>query len=340
MKNSRAIAIFAPLLLASGCTHLPFEAGGAMPPLAPLARAAAALETPEFPSWGFRISGPGADDSETIRHERFLFTTYDDAAGKCVVVAGEIYLPVAGEAGRRFPLIASSPILGGAQSDYFDCRVFGRWACAEGFASYFLYQDEILLLPSSGAIAIERTLESWVEAMRKALAALLARYPLDAARLGTFGVSLGGIRTVILAAREPRFRANVVCLAGADLAAVVADSGESLVERYLARRSEALLAPPEAVVADWRANMHADPLLVAGAIAPESALLFLARFDDKVPAAAGWRLYEALGRPETRISPLGHYTSILLLPWAARHSFRFYARRFAEAEPPESAPGR
>ena len=44
--------------------------------------------------------------------------------------------------------------------------------------------------------------------------------------------------------------------------------------------------------------------------------------------ASGWELYKALGRPEVRISPLGHYTSILVLPWATRNSIRFFERRF------------
>jgi hypothetical protein len=49
-----------------------------------------------------------------------------------------------------------------------------------------------------------------------------------------------------------------------------------------------------------------------------------------VPARYGERLCEALGFPRTRRLPLGHYTSVLALPFVRGETVAFLAERFGE----------
>lgn len=280
---------------------------------------------------GARLDAWVHDDSdEDFRVDRFRLTSYCDALGEFVEVEGETFLPRSSlaEGGQPVPLIAVSPILGGAKGGYLECRIFGRIAAREGWASFFFFQEKTLLKPFQHATDFERILRSWSRCMIRCTDKLLARYPLDPNRLGTFGISLGGIRNVGLIAAEPRFRANVVMIAGADMASVFAQSQEHLVLRYLARRTEVAGVEAPRIYRDFKTQFVSDPGALAPEIDPESVLLFLARWDDKVPIKNGWELYHAMGRPECRTSPLGHYTSILVLPWAIRHSTGFFHRRF------------
>ncbi|MEM7262345.1 MAG: hypothetical protein AAF488_10180 [Planctomycetota bacterium] len=303
-----------------GCSHRPYrpvELPERQPPPVSL--------RPTFGGWNFasQVIDNRSDDVATV--ETFSFETYDDVAGQVVRVTGEWYRPTTIE---RPPLIAVAPILGGAIGNYLECRIFGRLAAGEGYASYFLHQDERLLKPFEHATDLERRTRSWVRSMIKALDLLLDRYPLDETRLGSFGISLGGIRSILLAGAEPRFSAHVVCMAGGDLVRILGESRERLVREYLTLRSAALRVSRERVLSDFTANFVSDPLRIAPSVDPESVLFFVARHDDKVPTETGWLLHDALGRPECRTSPLGHYTSIVVLPWAIGHSYNFFAKRF------------
>lgn len=284
------------------------------------------------------------DSEEAYRVDRFRLRTFCGIRGGFVTAEGELFLPRASLEGGapEVPFIAVSPILGGAKGAYLECRIFGATAAEQGWASFYLFQDKILLKPYQDATDFEGLLRSWTRTMIKATDALLAHYPLDPERLGTFGISLGGIRNVVLAAAEPRFRANVIMIAGGELSQVFAHSQEHLVLRYLARRCEVAGVRAPQIYRDFRANFVSDPVRVASSIDPESVLLFLARWDDKVPIENGWALYEALEQPECRTSPLGHYTSILVLPWAIHHSTRFFREKLqvvATGLPGEELPG-
>ncbi|MFN0059428.1 MAG: alpha/beta hydrolase family protein [Planctomycetota bacterium] len=284
---------------------------------------------PSFAAWGFSAKERADLATPTLRVIAFTLESYCDAAGRYHTIHGELYLPTGA---GLFPLIAVSPILGGAWTDYLDCRMFGAAAVRSGYGAYFLHQDAVLLKPRTGAVELERSLRCWVTDMIVTLDELVAHYPIDARQLGTFGLSLGAIRNVLLAAAEPRFRAHVFGIGGGGMWRLLRDSGEKNVRRYIARRSECLQRPEQEVLAELRRGVLSEPLLLARTIDPRHVLMFLAQQDHTVPYACGLHLYDALGQPELRLSPLGHYTSILLLPWVSRWAMDFYRRRFTATE--------
>ena len=146
--------------------------------------------------------------------------------------------------------------------------------------------------------------------------------------LGSFGISLGAIKNVILIAVEPRLRANVLCLGGCDLASILLESKEGAVERYVRRRLENEGILREELASDIREELVTPPRSVASSISNDRVLLFLGCLDNKVPYENGLLLRERLGDPETYVVPFGHYTSILAAPYAAKRGFAYIWRRF------------
>ncbi|RMG07525.1 MAG: hypothetical protein D6731_23660, partial [Planctomycetota bacterium] len=152
--------------------------------------------------------------------------------------------------------------------------------------------------------------------------------------IGAYGVSLGGITTVCLAAAEPRVRAAVAVMAGGDLAAVIARS----VERECVRlaRANGVESPDDAkAVAAFEARarpiLQTEPYALAPYVDPRRVLLFSTRRDTSVPTVTQERLWEALGRPERDSLPTGHYSAILYLPWILSRAREFLRRRLGAA---------
>jgi hypothetical protein len=189
--------------------------------------------------------------------------------------------------------------------NYLACRVFAHWAAREGFSSFYVHQDEIILTADRDGIVLERLWRDSTLDNIKALD-LLAQLPeVDAERLGSLGISLGAIRNVVLLAVEPRLRANVLCLGGAGLSKILATSRENLVLRYIRGREAADGITREQVGQDLDAFVRSDPAVFAPYVANDRTLLFLGAIDNKVPYAAGLDLYEGLGRPEALLHPVG-----------------------------------
>jgi hypothetical protein len=272
--------------------------------------------------------------------ERYLFTfqTYSEVYLDFRVVEGEYWRTMRSPSGSRAPLIVDSPILGGAKDGYLADRLFSKWATKAGLSTFYLHQDADILSAERDAFELDRLLRENIISYRKALDLLLRERPeTDPVRLGSFGISLGALKNVVLIAVEPRLKANVLCLAGGNLPRILVESRERMVTRYLERRRARDGLEPEAVAAELRRDLLAEPLLFAKYIPPEAALLFLGTLDDKVPYATGLELREALGRPALRTFPLGHYTGLLAAPFAARRGFAWMKERLgASAEPREA----
>lgn len=302
----------------SGCRHVPMvsDPRSAAPPIDHL--------VPAFGAWGLETESRPERSSDDIAVEEFQFRTYDDVSGEFAVVRGEVWLPRQVE---RPPLVVISPILGGYHTEYLECRWFADAAAGRGYASFFLYQDEIILKPDLDGTDLERSLRTAVRDEIKAIDVLATRYSFDGERIASLGISLGGIRAVLLAAAEPRIRAHVICIAGSGLHEIIRDSAEGLVQDYVEERSRLTGLPAPQLFRELEAHLISDPSRVAASVDPRSVLLFLARFDRHVPIDNGYQLHEALGRPELRMSPFGHYSSILLILWVARHTFDFYDAR-------------
>jgi hypothetical protein len=295
---------------------------------------------PRHPALGFRLD-PGAQ-TETLRRSRFHFQVYCDVLGDFREVTGELYssLVAGGAPGQvpngahtdRHPLVALSPILAGPIDDYRACRYVAGRLSAAGISAFWVHQEDVILDGRRDAVDFEARLRQNLRDYEVAIDLLSSLPEVDPARLGSFGISLGAIKNVVLIAVEPRLRANVLCLAGGRFDQVLRGSQESLVKKYLEGRLRLDGLSEEAVAAEVQRELVAEPAFWAQGVGSDRVLLFLGCLDNKVPYESGLRLRGALGGPETFVLPLGHYTSVLALPWAVGTAIVWMNARW---DPPE-----
>jgi hypothetical protein len=262
----------------------------------------------------------------------FHFDTFSEMDGDFKRVDGKYYRSLKASERKKGPLLIMAPILAGAADDYLACKIFSRWAAANGMSSFYVYQEEDILIPKRDGVELERLFRENVQDNIKTLDLLLERPEVDPKRLGTFGISMGAIKNVILMAVEPRLEGNVLCMAGADLGQIVLSSKEKRVVEYVRERCRREGITPEEIASDIRCQLKAEPGRWAETVSNERVLLFLGIFDNKVPYSSGLLLREKLGNPETYILPLGHYTSMISATFAAHHAFTFLKRRFGLEE--------
>jgi hypothetical protein len=169
-----------------------------------------------------------------------------------------------------------------------------------------------------------------VSRQRQVVDAFLASGRADAQRLATFGISAGAILNAVTAGADGRFAAHVFALAGGPLADVLVESDEGSLERLVAKAVECEGAPEERLRERLRETIRSDPVALASRVRREDVLMFVARFDRAVPTRWQKTLWRALGEPERVDLPLGHYTSILALPWVRSRTVSFLERRFED----------
>lgn len=106
---------------------------------------------------------------------------------------------------------------------------------------------------------------------------------LDTNRIALFGISMGGIRGVLLTAVDSRIKAATIGLAAGDLPYVLTHSKD----RGTIRRREAFMRQhnltPAEMESELRQAITCDPKTFAAHIDPRKVLLVLARFDRVVP---------------------------------------------------------
>ncbi len=174
--------------------------------------------------------------------------------------------------------------------------------------------------------------------LRRALDWLETRPEIAADRIGVVGLSLGAIGGAIALGIDPRLKAGVLILGGADPARLIWTSWLTWLLRWrLARRGWA-----EARLRDrWRAL---DPVTFAAGARGKAIYMINARFDFVIPRASATELWEALGRPPIEWLPTDHYTAYFLRRRILDHTLTFLSRALAEGDaarpptPPKSGP--
>jgi len=231
---------------------------------------------------------------------------------------------------RRSPVILILPIAGG--TDYRAEEIFARHFTRHGFAAIIAHRWNMPREFDAGTV--DRWLRVSVEENQMALDWVESRPELDAGRIGLLGISMGGIRGVLLTALDPRIKASVLGLTGGDLPAILAHSTDRGVT---GRREEALkrtgrtLDEFEAIL---RESITCEPNVFAAHMDPHRVLLVLGVFDHVVPFKLGWKLREHLGKPETMLLPTGHLTAVLAIPTIQMQSVKFFESRMGIGHAP------
>jgi pimeloyl-ACP methyl ester carboxylesterase len=212
---------------------------------------------------------------------------------------------------ERCPLILVSPIRGSDTMVVDGCaRVFA--SC--GYHAAIVKRARFNFKPNGPLSQVEDSLHDAVVRHREALDWLLEQPGVDADRVGAFGVSYGAIITSVMAAVDPRVKVCVLDLAGGPLAGVMRTSMEHSLRQNWSRSRRYHSLTDEQLYEAMGKVIRTDPVKLAPYLPRDHVLMLIARFDSSVPTRYQVRLWRALGKPRADFVPLGHYTSILMLP--------------------------
>ncbi|MEW6234106.1 MAG: prolyl oligopeptidase family serine peptidase [Candidatus Omnitrophota bacterium] len=228
------------------------------------------------------------------------------------------------------PGILISPILGGENRI---ASHFARYLSERGYHSLVVHRPPEFFKGTPHIDHIEDQLRNAVIRDCLALDWLAARPEVDGDALGSFGISYGGIKNVILAAVDQRLKANVFALAGGDLASIFNHSNLKKIRRfrnYSIKKNKTTPREWEKLV---REKMLAEPLRCARFVDADRCMMILARMDHTVPRRNGELLRKALGRPKTVYLPAGHYSAVFftgffLAPYVETQVIQFFDEQF------------
>lgn len=229
------------------------------------------------------------------------------------------------------PALVFNAILGG---DYPIERALCRSLAKRGFHVALIHRKTLKVSPENNISQLEVLLRQGVFRIRQTVDWMAAQENVDPARMGSFGISMGGIASVLSAAIEPRLRAHVVALAGGGVADILMNSHDKLLTKPLALYLSRNHLDKTTVEQQLRETVKTDPVLLAPYADPKKILLFVALLDRTIGRAQALRLRKALGRPQTVFLPMGHYTSYLALPYLQYTSIRFLKQRLGREQPP------
>ncbi len=229
------------------------------------------------------------------------------------------------KAQEKLPLIIISPILGGGNDV---AEMFAAFFARHGFHAAILHREKLKINHDEDLAQIERYLRRTVMRGQQGVDWLLAQPTVDVDRVGTFGISFGGIVNTFLAAMDSRLKYHVIAMAGGNLAHVVADCPENQIKPHLEWYMNKMGMTKKELQSALHHELKTDTLTFAPAIDPSHVLMFIGIFDHVIKRELARNLWKAMGEPEAVYFPFGHYTSVFVMPYIGYKSLKFFRRNF------------
>ena len=316
MVIARKTLVIAGVLLVSGCAS--YEPAG--PP-----RASLPLSEEFRQYYAYPPGKPQVTTATTERHPSYSVTKVMlSEPGASEPIQLTWYAPVAS---KPCPLILIAPIHG---SDTFVVDGCAEVFAEQGWHAAIVKRPHDHFKPAGPLTQVEDFLRTAVIRQRQALDWLLTQPGVDPNRVGTFGISYGGIINAALAAVEPRATVHVIDLAGGPLPGVMRTTEEQGLRRDWDRSRASHDLTNKQFYEALQKVVRTDPVKLAPYVDRDRVLMLIARFDRSVPTQYQLKLWRALGKPRADFVPLGHYTSILALPAHRQNLMSFFAAHFAQ----------
>ena len=227
------------------------------------------------------------------------------------------------------PLLCLTPLLGRflfLEDLYFERR-HARFFAQHGFAAALIDRPIFQFDPARGLEQIQSYLEESVTRNKRVLDVLLQRKDLQANAVGSFGISFGGVTNSLWAGQDSRLKANVFGLAGGNITEIMLTSRDPLMRDYMKSMLRSTGLGKKDLGEALKKVIRLDPLNAASSIPRENVLMFLALFDRVIQLRYGLALRRSLGNPKTLFVPLGHYTTLLAMPFLKRRALEFFNER-------------
>ncbi len=223
----------------------------------------------------------------------------------------------------KLPAIVLNPILGG---DYPLERSICRFLANQGFHVAMPHRKTLKISPEHKIERLERLLRQGILRIRQVVDWMEKEETVDAERMGCFGVSMGGIATVMLAAIEPRFKINVAALPGGSIADIITSTQDKMLTEPFTKYLAANDLTEDQLEQALRESIRTDPLALAPYVDNHNLYMFSAMFDRTIGTRNAQRLWHALGRPRVTHLPFGHYTAYLSLPYIKLKSLSYFEK--------------
>jgi dienelactone hydrolase len=301
-------------VLAACASHVPLAPGYDGPEALPTDGPLAGLVAPDLPL-GIVAATEARDRARfVVRH-----LAVPSVADPGTSIEFEYY-DVEGDA--RTPVVVLLPIFSGAPAIP---RFFARYFANQGWAAVVVLRTRD---PFAVLVAADDTVESNLRDYGRVLDWVDQEPEIDSSRVGLFGVSLGAMDAVMLAAVDHRVDALVVAMAGGDLPYIMLNTRYRRVVRTVHDIADVSGTSREALSARLDAEIQIDPLELARYVDAERVLMIMTRTDAIIPFEAQERLRESLGSPEALRLVTGHRPSVLMFPRVRSAAFEFFARQF------------
>lgn len=239
-----------------------------------------------------------------------------------------LYLP---EELTTFPLICMTPILG--RLLFFDDllleRRLARFFARSGLAAALIDRPIFQYDPKRGLEQIQQYLEASISRNQSVLDFLMTQKEIRSRAVGSFGISFGAVTNILWAAKDPRLKVNVFALAGGNLPEILVSSRDPLMKSYIQEILRATGLDRNQLKEALEKTLQIDPLQSAASLLREDVFLILALFDRVIRTRCGLALREALGKPKTLFLPLGHYLSLLAIPFVKWQLLDFFKSRLS-----------
>ena len=305
------------LVLTTGCAHAPMRSGYTGPEALP-AQVSAYYDYPAQSLKAYTVSFLlKQNDGIRERLIRLPLIAPDFNPTEPVV---EFEWFESGLPGKR-PAIVFNPILGG---DYYLERGLCRFFAEQGFHVALIHRKTLKVSPEHPVERLELLLRQGVLRIRQVVDWMSAQEAVDANRLGSFGISMGGIAGAVTAAVEPRLQAHVIALAGGPIADILMDSKDPMLTKARRRYLEQNRISAETLKARLQAAIRTDPIQLASYSDARDIFMFIALFDRTIGRSHSITLRDALGEPDVIYLPTGHYSAFIFLPLVKRESLRFF----------------
>ena len=228
----------------------------------------------------------------------------------------------------KTPLVIISPILGGSNSE---SKMFADYFANRGLACAIVLRPKNKF-PEEGKYAqsLEDILRQSIIDTRRAIDILEGFPEIDSDRIGSFGISMGGIKNAALAGIDKRLKANIFVMAGADIPYILQHSNEKGVIREIRKARRTIT--DEELFSQLKEKIISDPKNLAQYIEGRNVLMYLTIFDQVVPLSSQEKLRRLIRGERAIYLPTGHYTAALCgLPpfeYVQTTSFEFFREKF------------
>jgi hypothetical protein len=224
----------------------------------------------------------------------------------------------------KSPCIVVLPPTGGGMELV---EMFAKYFAQRGFTAIGFYRREMFFNPKQDLEYNKNLFRQSVIDVRRAIDFLQGQPGVDPDKIGIMGASLGGIISALAMEADKRLQAMVTMVAAGDLPMILDRSNYSRIYRFRRSLMERYHLQREDIYRFGRKGLtDIDPLAYAERIDPSRVLMINGSLDTIVPLAAARETWEAFGRPEWRILPVSHYTSMLMIEYAQHISLVHFRR--------------